>query len=148
MTIVSASASYHHCTVAAVERCWYDTSRWREWVDGLERVVSVVGAWPGVGAVVRWESGPAGRGHVVERVTAYENEMGQVLEVSDDSLTGRQSVSFAAAGDGVEVVLALEYRITKRSLVTPVVDLLFVRRAMAASLERTLARFGAALASG
>jgi hypothetical protein len=85
---------------------------------------------------------------VVERVTAYENETGQVLEVSDDSLTGRQSVSFAAAGDGVEVVLALEYRITKRSLVTPVVDLLFVRRAMAASLERTLARFGAALASG
>jgi hypothetical protein len=148
MTTVTTSASYRDCTVAAAERCWYDTSRWREWVDGLERVVSVEGDWPEAGGVVRWESGPAGRGHVVERATAYGDETGQVLEVSDDTLTGRQSVSFTAAGDGVEVVLALEYRITNRSLVTPVVDLLFVRRAMAASLERTLARFGVALASG
>jgi Polyketide cyclase / dehydrase and lipid transport len=148
MSTVSASARYDQFTVTAAERCWYDTSRWREWVDGLERVVAVEGDWPAPGAAVTWESVPAGRGHVVERVTVYEDQTGQVLEVRDDSLTGRQSVSFAAAGEGVQIVLALEYRITKRSLITPVVDVLFVRRAMTASLERTLARFGAAVTSG
>jgi hypothetical protein len=133
-------------TVHEAESSWYDTSRWVAWVDGLERVVSVEGHWPGPGAVVHWESGPAGRGNVVERVISYEPLAGQVLEVQDDSLTGRQSITFTPDGDGALVTLALEYRISKRSVFTPLVDLLFVRRAMTASLQSTLHRFAATFA--
>jgi hypothetical protein len=130
-------------TVYDVQQRWYDTSRWSFWVDGLERVVDVAGDWPEVGAAVTWDSGPAGRGHVVERVVEHEPLAGQTLEVRDDSITARQSVAFAPDGDGVEVALSLAYEIQKRSLFTPLVDILFIRRAMATSLSTTLSRFAA-----
>jgi hypothetical protein len=133
-------------TVSAAESCWYDAARWPEWVDGLERIVAVSADWPEVGATVNWESGPAGRGSVHERVIAHEPLIGQQLEVQDDSIQGRQSVAFAPAEEGVEVTLTLEYRITRRSVFMPVIDFLFVGRAMAASLSTTLARFGTELA--
>ena len=38
--------------------------------------------------------------------------------------------------------LTLEYRLKQRSPITPIVDVLFIRRALHASLQRTLARFG------
>jgi hypothetical protein len=132
-------------SVHEAERCWYDTSRWESWVDGLDRVVQTREPWPMVGGSVTWESGPAGRGRVTETVAAYALGDGQTVEVSDASLTGCQSVAFTAAGDGVEVTLALEYRVNRRSPLTPLVDALFIRRAMAASLSRTLARFGTRL---
>jgi hypothetical protein len=132
-------------SVHEAERCWYDTSHWESWVDGLDRVVQTREPWPMVGGSVTWESGPAGRGRVTEAVVAYAPADGQTLEVSDASLTGRQSVAFTATGGGVEVTLALEYRVNRRSPITPLVDVLFIRRAMAASLSRTLARFGTRL---
>jgi hypothetical protein len=132
--------------VHEAESCWYDAARWPDWVDGLDRIVALSADWPRVGATVAWESGPAGRGSVLERVVAYEPLVGQLLEVQDDSIRGRQSVAFASADGGVEVALTLEYRITRRSLFMPVIDFLFVGRAMAASLSTTLARFGAELA--
>ncbi len=134
-------------TVAEAERCWYDTSRWNLWVDGLDRVVEVDGAWPDAGATVTWQSGPAGRGTVVERVVAHEPLEGQALEVQDSSIRGRQRVAFAPTEPGVEVMLTLEYELLRRSIVTPVVDLLFIKRAMAASLAVTVSRFGAELAA-
>jgi hypothetical protein len=133
-------------TVSAAESCWYDAARWPEWVDGLERIVAVSADWPEVGATVHWESGPAGRGSVHERVIAHEPLIGQQLEVQDDSIQGRQSVAFDPVEEGVEVTLTLEYRITRRSVFMPVIDFLFVGRAMAASLSTTLARFGTELA--
>ncbi len=93
-----------------------------------------------------WESGPAGRGRVTERVVAHEPLAGQTLEVEDDSILGRQWVSFNALEDGVEVELVLAYRIKRRNPLTPLVDLLFVRRLMAGSLVRTLGAFAAELA--
>jgi hypothetical protein len=74
--------------------------------------------------------------------------VGQTLEVEDDSIRGRQSVAFDGLEGGVRVELALEYELRTRSLVTPLVDLLFIRRAMAASLRSTLTRFGAELLGG
>jgi hypothetical protein len=132
-------------TVAEAEQCWYDTSRWSRWVDGLDRVLTVEGPWPAAGAVVTWESGPAGRGRVVEQVTAYELRRGQTLEVQDASITGRQSVVFEPSDSGVEVTMRLEYRLRRRSPLTPLFDLLFIRRAMAVSLETTVTRFGVEL---
>jgi hypothetical protein len=134
-------------SVAEAEKCWYDTSRWSLWVDGLDRVVEVGGPWPSPGATVTWQSGPAGRGKVVERVIAQRPLEGQALEVQDGSIRGRQSVAFAPAAEGVEVTLTLEYELLRRSIITPVVDLLFIKRAMAASLAVTVSRFGAELAA-
>lgn len=134
-------------TVTEAERCWYATDGWDHWVDGLDDVLVVRGDWPQVGSSVTWKSGPAGRGRVVEQVIAYEPMRGQALEVADASIQGRQSVTFAADGDRVEVALTLEYRLVRRTIVSPVVDVLFIRRAMAASLGSTLSRFGAELAA-
>jgi hypothetical protein len=128
------------------EALWYDTGRWAGWIDGLSRVVAVEGAWPGVGAEVRWESNPAGRGGVRERVLIFEPGAGQTLEVEDGSIRGRQSVAFHEREDGVGVELTLEYELKERWIVSPVVDFLFIQRAMAASLRSTLARFGSELA--
>ena len=128
-------------TVGEVERRWYDTGRWPSWVDGLEQVVDVSGPWPQAGAEVTWQSGPAGRGRVVERVVEREPLKGQTSEVSDPSISGRQSVAFAAVGADVEVTLTLSYQLERRSPMTPVVDLLFIRRAMMSSLQTTLDRF-------
>jgi hypothetical protein len=127
-------------TVSDAERCWYDTARWPHWVEGVERVVDVGDGWPGVGASVIWESGPAGRGRVTERVIAHEPLGGQAVEVRDGSIRGRQTVTFSAVGSAVRVALGLEYELLNRWLL--VVDLLFIRRAMAESLDATLSRFG------
>lgn len=132
-------------TVPEAERCWYDTAHWSHWIDGLDRVVSVEGDWPQLGATVTWQSGPAGRGRVVERVVAHEPLKGQTLAVEDVSIRGRQTVTFTPADPGVEVSLTLEYELVKRSLVSPLVDMLFIRRAMATSLHATVARFGVEL---
>jgi hypothetical protein len=140
--------------VAEAERCWYDTTRWSGWIDGLDRVLEVRGDWPNVGATVTWESGPAGRGVVTERVIAHEPLRGQTVEVEDPSIRGRQSVSFRPGGEGgddeqqdAEVSLALQYRLVRRSIVSPIIDALFIRRAMATSLGTTLSYFAARLES-
>lgn len=127
------------------ERGWYDTSRWPSWVDGLDRVVKTCDPWPMVGGEVLWESGPAGRGKVTETVAAYAPGGGQTVEVTDNAITGRQTVSFVEVPAGVEVTLRLEYRLTRRSPITPVIDALFIRREMSLSLSRSLSRFGARL---
>jgi hypothetical protein len=133
--------------VYEVEQRWYDTTRWPAWVDGLERVVEVAGEWPATGAKVTWDSGPAGRGRVLELVVAHEPLSGQTLEVRDSSIHGRQSVAFVAVADGVEVTLTLAYELERRSPLTPVVDLLFIKKAMTTSLTTTLSRFGAEITS-
>jgi hypothetical protein len=130
-------------TVYEIEQRWYDTSRWPAWVEGLQRVVEVDGDWPAVGASVTWDSGPAGRGRVVEQVVEHEPLGGQTLDVEDSSITGRQSVAFVPVDDGVEVQLTLAYKLSRRSPFTPLVDVLFIKRAMATSLGTTLGRFGA-----
>jgi hypothetical protein len=134
-------------SVPEAESHWYDTGRWADWVDGLEQVLSVGGDWPRAGATVSWRSGPAGRGQVTERVLDHEPRRGQTLEVSDDSIHGEQSIAFTPEPPGVRVELSLAYEITRRSPVTPLIDLLFIRRAMTASLEQTLSRFGVSLES-
>ena len=133
-------------TVHEAETCWYDTARWPDWVDELSRIVSVEGDWPRQGATVIWQSGPAGRGRVRETVISYEPLGGQTVAVEDESITGTQQVAFDPTADGVEVSLSLDYSIKRRSPLTPLLDLLFVRRPMTISLTRTLGRFSVALA--
>jgi uncharacterized membrane protein len=134
-------------SVHEAETCWYDVERWPAWVDGLTQVVEVAGEWPGAGATVVWESGPAGRGRVIEKVTAHQPLAGQTLEVEDDSIRGRQTVAFTPADESVEVAVSLEYEVKRRSIFTPLVDALFIRNAMERSLRATLTRFGVELSS-
>jgi hypothetical protein len=128
--------------VADAEQLWYDQHRWPAWIDGFGHVIDLDGSWPQVGARLVWVSPPRGRGRVVQRVTAYEPRTGQTVELEDERLRGTQTVTFEPAGDEVRITLTLDYELKERSLITPLVDLLFIRRELGNSLRRTLARFG------
>lgn len=144
MRVVTATETFPG-SVHEAERVWYDTSRWPRFIDGLESVEEVAPSWPETGAHVHWRSGPAGRGEVYERVVAYERLDGQELEVRDDSIRGRQRISFTPEEGNVTVELSLSYALNRRSPLMALVDLLFIRRAMTTSLAATLHRFGAEL---
>ena len=127
-----------------VEALWYDLPRRAGWVDGFAAPVSFDSFWPAAGGRLVWDSKPGGRGRVVERVTDYLPGAGQDLEVEDERLEGTQAVRFTFAdGGGVAVDLLLDYRLKERSLVTPLRDLLYVRRIVRAGLVATLRRFAA-----
>jgi hypothetical protein len=128
--------------VVEAEELWYDPHRWAAWIDGFGHVAKLEGDWPHEGARLLWDSRPQGRGRVDERVTRYEPRTGQTLEIEDQRLAGTQRVAFEPQEDQVRVSLTLEYRIKNRSPATPVLDLLFIRRAVRDSLQRTLDRFG------
>jgi hypothetical protein len=120
---------------AEAEALWFDLGRWPAFVDGFATVVSRDPEWPRAGKLV-WRSTPHGRGTVHERVL----EPG-VSEFHDDKLSGTQRVGFEPHGEHTRVTLAMEYRIEESNALTPVVDLLFVRRAVRDALQRTVVRF-------
>lgn len=123
--------------VIDAEELWYDPHRWAAWIDGFGHVAKLEGEWPGVGARLLWDSRPGGRGRVLELVVAYEPRRGQSLEVEDEKLNGLQTVAFEPEGDEVRVSLTLEYSLKEGNRIV----LLFVRRALRDSLDRTLTRF-------
>jgi hypothetical protein len=118
-------------TVEAARELWYDVRRWPTFVDGFGRVVRQEPAWPDAGTLV-WQSTPHGRGRVIEHANG---------RVEDERLVGRQEVTFAPAEDGVEVTVRFDYELRNRTPVTPVVDRLFIRRAVRDALGRTLRRY-------
>jgi hypothetical protein len=128
--------------VSAAEALWYDTSRWPVFVDGFSHVAKVEGDWPRAGARLQWDSVPAGRGRVAERVVHYEVRAGQTVEVEDERMTGTQTVRFAPRdGGGCRLDVDLRWQLKDRTVASPLVDLLFVRRAFNDALRRTLSRF-------
>jgi hypothetical protein len=129
------------------EALWYDTARWPTFIDGLHHVARLEGDWPRAGARVLWDSGPAGRGRVEERVTAYAAREGQTLDVEDEKIRGTQRVTFTPADDGVVVSLELRYELKQDRAGVGLFDLVFVRRPQRDSLQRTLRRFRTEVAS-
>ena len=128
--------------VSAAEELWYDVRRWPSFVDGFAHLEKAEGEWPREGARVRWASLPNGRGLVQERVVRYEVRAGQTVEVEDPKLTGTQVVKFTPKPESTcELEITLDYRLKDSNPFTPVVDALFVRRALNDMLRRTLARF-------
>ena len=121
--------------VRDAEALWYDLGRWPAFVDGFATVLERDPQWPDAGRLV-WRSTPHGRGIVHERVV----ERGTV-EFHDDKLTGTQRTEFTPHGEHTRVTLTMEYRIEEAGPLTPIVDLLFVRRAVRDALQRTVARF-------
>jgi Polyketide cyclase / dehydrase and lipid transport len=122
------------------EALWYDPIRWPAWIDGFGHVVELSDGWPADGRLV-WNSTPGGRERVIETVTAYEPRAGQTVAVEDSRLRGTQRVEFGPGHDDVKVTLSLDYELKERRPLTWLLDLLFVRRAIVASLRRTLDRF-------
>jgi Polyketide cyclase / dehydrase and lipid transport len=122
------------------EALWYDPVRWPAWIDGFGHIVELSDGWPAEGRLV-WNSTPGGRERVIETVTAYEPRAGQTLAVEDSRLRGTQRVEFTPGPEAVKVTLSLDYELKERTPVTWLVDALFVRRALVASLRRTLDRF-------
>jgi hypothetical protein len=122
------------------EELWYDPVRWASWIDGFGHVVELSDGWPAEGRV-QWNSTPGGRGRVLETVSAYEPRAGQTLTVEDSRLHGTQRVEFEPRPDAVKLTLTLDYRLKERNAMTWLVDGIFVRRELSASLRRTLARF-------
>jgi len=124
----------------AVEALWYDVARWPSFVDGFAHAATVEEGWPEAGGRLVWDSTPHGRGRVLERVSSQTPGAGQVAEVEDPRLRGTQEVRFTPLADGTEVALQLDYRLKDRTPLTPLVDLLFIRRSLRDSLRRTLLR--------
>ena len=128
--------------VSAAEALWYDVQRWPSFVDGFSHVAKLEGDWPRAGARLVWDSTREGRGRVSERVVAYEVRSGQTVEVEDPRITGTQTVTFTPRPEGTSRLdLVLDYRIKGANPLTPVVDVLFIRRAFNDALRRTLSRF-------
>ena len=127
--------------VAEAEAVWYDQHRWASWIDGFGHVARLEGDWPRPGARLIWDSLPGGRGRVMEKVTAQEDRTGQTLEVEDERLWGTQRVGFEPDGEATRITLSVEYELKERGPLTPLIDRLFIRRAIRDSLGRTLARF-------
>jgi Polyketide cyclase / dehydrase and lipid transport. len=133
--------------VTEVEALWYEPTRWPSWIDGFGHLAKLEGEWPHIGARLIWDSRPGGRGRVVERVVRYEPRVGQVLEVEDERLTATQSVRFEPTEGGTWIALELAYELKSGARLQALVDLFFIRRALADSMRRTLARFRAELAA-
>ena len=124
----------------AARALWTDLRRWPSFVEGFARVREVSDDWPGEGARLVWESIPAGRGRVTERVVESSDES-FATEVFDDSLHGTQRATFVPLEEGSRATLELEYELSKYGPLRAVADVIFIRRALRDSLRRTLARF-------
>jgi hypothetical protein len=126
--------------ISEAEELWYDVNRWPNFVDGFSHVVQRDEAWPGAGVLI-WDSTPHGRGRVLERVTRHGVRTGQTAEVEDERIHGIQAVSFEPAGDATRITVSLDYALKEANALSPIVDLLFIRRSVRESLERTVTRF-------
>ena len=129
------------------ERLWCDPQSWPGWVEGFARVVRSEGEWPAVGAVIEWQSGPAGRGRVTERVIGYVPGETLETEFSDARMRGTQRVSVEPLEGGVGIALELDYTLSGMRIGAALLDALFIRRAIRDSMAGTLQRFGRELAA-
>jgi hypothetical protein len=135
MPVVRASIDLT-APVGLAARLWTDTSRWPTFVDGFGHVLEQTDDWPEPGAKVIWQSGPAGRGRVTERILE-RSETHVVTEVFEDQLHGRQSIWFETGS----ALLELDYELASGGPLRKLTDVLFIRRALGMALDRTLERF-------
>jgi hypothetical protein len=125
--------------ISAAEDLWYDLRRRASFVEGFGHVVRVEGPWPDVGSRLLWDAPPGGRGRVAEQVDAFSAREGQTVSMEDEKLRGTQTTTFTANRDGsVHVTVRLAWTLKEGN---PVVDWLFIRRAMGEELRRTLVRY-------
>lgn len=139
MSSVSASVAVK-ASLAEAWSYYFDSAGWPGWVDGFGSVESESG-YPETGGSLRWASGPAGRGVVVERVVEHEPRRLHRISFEDPDTTGQLTVTFAIKGDATAVTQELEYRLRGGGPFAKLTDRLFIRSQMRGSLRRSLARF-------
>jgi ribosome-associated toxin RatA of RatAB toxin-antitoxin module len=123
---------------------WTDVSRWQTFIDGFGHVDRKDDEWPADGAKLVWRSVPTGRGIVTERVQQAEPGVRFATQVIEERLIGSQTAEFTPAADderATQVQLTLDYSLQSRNPLSILTDLLFIRRAQADALQRTLRRF-------
>jgi hypothetical protein len=123
---------------------WLDTSRWPTFVDGFGALEQRHERWPEPGARVVWHSKPGGRGTVTEKVAELEPPGRVAIDVLDNQLSGRQTVTFEPPEEGEEgcrVLVELDYKLTEGGPLRAIADFIFIRRALRDSIRRTLHRF-------
>jgi hypothetical protein len=128
-------------TPEAALRLWTDVDRWPSFVEGFARTLERGADWPAAGARVVWESTPAGRGRVTEKVMEGEGPDRFVTMVFEERLAGTQTFRVVESEAGSRAELSLEYQLTKYGPLSAVADAVFIRRAIRDSLRRTLYRF-------
>ena len=128
-------------TPEAALRLWTEVDRWPSFVEGFARPVDRSPEWPHEGARLVWESTPAGRGRVTEKVMEAEGPDRFVTQVFEERLHGVQTFRVVESEGGSRAELALEYELTKYGPLSAVADVIFIRRAIRDSLRRTLSRF-------
>jgi hypothetical protein len=122
--------------VPLAARLWTDVTRWPTFVDGFSHVVELDETWPEPGSKLVWQSGPAGRGRVTERMLEHD-EQHVVTEVFDEQMHARQAVFFEEG----RVMMELDYELANRGPFSKITDVLFIRRSLSMALERTIRRF-------
>ena len=120
---------------------WTDVRRWPTFVDGFARVRRQDEGWPNEGSKLVWESTPDGRGIVTERVLGSHPGVSIVTQVLEERCTGTQTVTFEPDADGAVAQIEYDYELSKGGPLRGVTDVLFIRRAQADALVRTLRRF-------
>lgn len=118
---------------------YFMTSGWSSWVDGFARVESAEG-YPQRGGTLRWQSIPAGRGLVSEKVLDHEPRRRHRVSFEDPESTGELETTFEIRGEQVRVAQKMTYKIRRPGILGPFTDIFFVRRQVAGSLGRSLAR--------
>jgi hypothetical protein len=118
---------------------YFDEDRWRQWVEGFARVESSEG-YPEKDGTLDWQSIPAGRGLVEERVLDHEPRRRHRISFSDPESEGELETTFEIRGEAVRVEQVMTYKIRHPGFFGPATDIFFVRRQVVGSLERSLAR--------
>jgi hypothetical protein len=135
---VSASVRVS-ASLAEVWDRYFDADGWPAWVDGFGHVESSTG-YPQTGGSLRWASGSAGRGTVIERVLEHEPRRLHRVSFEDPETEGELEVTFAIEGNGTVVTQEQDYRLRRGGPLAKVTDALFIRSQMRGSLARSLGR--------
>ncbi len=119
---------------------YFDSTGWPRWVEGFARVERAEG-YPEAEGTLVWQSNPAGRGTVTERVLIHEPRTLHRIEFSDPQSSGELTTRFAIEGEATRVTLELVYTVGRGGPLAWVTDVLFVRGQVTGSLRRSLADF-------
>ena len=129
-------------SLAAAWDHYFDQEGWRAWVEGFERVERSEG-YPEEGGTLVWQSNPAGRGTVTERVLAHEPRTLHRIAFEDPQSSGELTTRFAIEGEATRLTLELAYTVGGGGPLSKLTDMLFARSQVIASLRRTLMDFRA-----